>query len=426
MWVSKARTTPAHTNVMAETEPSKAVSRSSSDSVRGFTLGTIFQVKVQVDWSLLIIFALILVNLGAMTFPSWHPGWSPLLTWSLALAASILFFASILAHELSHALVARTQGIVVKRITLFLFGGLAHMEGEPSSPRAEFYMAIVGPVTSLAIGFLATFAGLSLAAPGFALATAESPEALQAALRAMGPGATLLLWLGPVNIVLGIFNVIPGFPLDGGRVFRALIWRLTGDLTKATRWAAGAGQVLGWTLIAFGAMNAFSGALAQGMWLLLIGWFLNSAARMSYEQVLYRKTLGDVSASRLMRTRLQRVGPELSLEAFTRDYLMASDQKAFPVEDDGRLVGLVAFEDVQRVPAERWSQVKVRDIMIPSDKLSSLTPDTSGDRVLNQLATSQVGQVAVVENGTLRGLIQRDDLVKWIALKEKAPSPHHA
>lgn len=250
----------------------------------GFRLGYIAGVEVWVDLSLLLIFALITYNLGAGLFPEWHPEWAPALSWAVALGAAVAFFASVLVHELSHALMARRYGVPARRITLFLFGGLAHLEREAPSARAELWIAAIGPITSLVIGVVASVAGARLAGEEVAAAAAsEDARALATALTHVGPLPTLLLWLGPLNITLALFNMVPGFPLDGGRVLRALLWSITKDATRATRWAARTGQAIALALVLFGALRALSGAFVGGAWLALIGWFLYRAASRAYQ-----------------------------------------------------------------------------------------------------------------------------------------------
>ena len=228
---------------------------------RSVRVGSIAGIRIHLDFSLFIIFAVVVTMLGGNLFPGWHPDWGLAQTWATALAAGVLFFLSLLLHELAHSLVARRFGIPVQRITLFLFGGMAEIEAEPASPRIEFLIAIAGPATSLALGFFFTLLGSEIAGPGFTELLAEDQEA---ALAGLSPAATLLFWLGPVNILLGLFNLVPGFPLDGGRVLRAALWWINGDLYRSTRLAADAGRVFGWLLMILGTAQALSGAFLQG------------------------------------------------------------------------------------------------------------------------------------------------------------------
>lgn len=394
----------------------------------GFRLGRIFGVDIRVDWSLLIIFALITGELGLGVFPNWHPAWHPALVWTTALAAAIAFFASILAHELSHAVVANRTGIPVHSITLFLFGGIAHLEAEPDSPKAEFWMAIVGPITSLVIGVAATLLGVWVAGePLRAALTSGEIERARAALTNIGPGATLLLWLGPINVLLGLFNVVPGFPLDGGRVLRSILWAITKDLRKATRWASGVGRVFAWTLMGLGVLQFFTGNLIGGLWLLLIGWFLNNAARASYQQLLIRGALENVPVSRMMRSSLLRVDPRLSVERFAREFALTSEQLSFPVEDPDRgLLGLVSLDDVGRLDKDRWSTTPVEQIMRPVEQLSMLPPDAEAGEALKELMREGVDQVLIGDGRRLLGLLNRRDLMRWLNFHEWDEKPDYA
>lgn len=381
----------------------------------GLRLGRVLGVPVFVDWSLLIIFLLVTVNLALGLFPAWHPEWSAPVTWAMALAAAVLFFASVLAHELSHAVVARARGIPVSSITLFLFGGLATLDEEPKAPKDEFLMAAVGPLVSLLIGGLAMLGAWALAGDALAGLGADDPTPT---MHGVGPLATLLLWLGPINVVLGLFNLVPGFPLDGGRVARSILWWATGDLVKATRWAAGAGRVFAWALMGIGAVQLFTGLAVQGVWLLLIGWFLNNAAQQSYAQVLMRRALDDVPVSRLMFTQVHTLPPDVSVESFVRDYLLATEQTCWPVaREDGQLLGLVTMDDVRRVPQERWPLTTVVEIMTPADSLASVSPTSDAEQALRLLSRRDVEQLPVLERGRVLGFVRRRDLVRWMALQ---------
>jgi len=384
----------------------------------GFRLGRIAGIDVFLDWSLLIIFLLIASSLGLGLFPAWHPDWGPALIWITAIAAAVLFLASIFIHELSHALVGRAQGIEINRITLFVFGGMAHLEREPHTWRAELWMAIVGPLTSLGLGVLFIILGNMAAGP-----VEIDPNRPQQTLTALGPVATLLLWLGPVNIILGLFNLVPGFPLDGGRVLRAILWGITGNLRRATRWASLMGQAFAWYLMISGFLMIlgqrvpiFGLGFANGIWLALIGWFLNNAALLSYRQLVVRESLEDVPVSRLMRSSFVVVDPDMPLSTLVDEYLMHSDQRAFPVLKDDRFVGLACLHDIRKVDREAWPRTMVSDIMTPISDLIQVSPKQDAADALAILSDRNVNQLPVVENGTLRGLIRREDILKWLSL----------
>ena len=231
-----------HGGELARERPRKpADPQRSAAPQAGFRLGQIAGVELRVDWSLAIVFWLIAVNLGVGMFPAMHPDWSPVLRWSVALAASVLFFASVLTHELAHALVGRARGMPVQGITLFIFGGVTRLGGEPKSPSTEFLMAIAGPLTSFVLGIGCLLLGGAISGD----AATAGLGAVEYARR-LGPAASALMWLGTVNILLAVFNCLPGFPLDGGRVLRAAIWGITGSLRKATRWPAPSGGCLPW------------------------------------------------------------------------------------------------------------------------------------------------------------------------------------
>ena len=385
---------------------------------QGFRLGRLFGIEIAVDWSLTIIFLLVTFSLSAGVFPAWHPDWSATLCWTTGLAAAVLFFVSVLLHELSHAIVGRANGIGFSRITLFVFGGMAHMEGEPPSWRSEFAMAIVGPLTSLALGILfLTVAGL------FFDTGRIDPDDPMGTIRAAGPVATLLLWLGPVNILLGVFNLVPGFPLDGGRVLRAFAWGVTGDMRKATRWASMGGQVFGWILMGSGlamllgfTVPVFGRGAVNGLWLAFIGWFLNTAAVASYRDLVTRQSLSRVPVKRLMQTNLVTVRPDLAVQSLVDDYMMGSGQRAFPVVDGDRLMGLLTLGDLNRAERSRWPDTEVREIMTPASELTTTEPDQDASSALVEISQHEFDQLPVVSDGNLAGLLRRRDVLKWLSL----------
>lgn len=384
----------------------------------GIRLGRLFGIAIHLDWSLLIIFALIVVSLGAGSFPHLHPDWAPATVWLTALVAAVLFFASVLAHELSHALVGRGYGIRVPRITLFIFGGLAQMENEPGHWRGELWMALAGPVASLILG--AVFLGLAslLIGPG-----GFDPAHPRESLAQLSPLATLLMWLGPINIILGLFNLVPGFPLDGGRVLRALMWGATGDVRRATRWASRGGQAFAWLLIATGVamvlgaeVPLFGRGPINGLWLAFIGWFLNNAALSSYQQLLVREALHGVAVARLMRTEVATVGPDMTVAELVEGHLLHGDQRAFPVVTDGRLVGLVTMADVRGRERSQWQGLTVAGVMTPVAELATVRPEDDALEAMTALSRAAVDQLPVVSGERLQGLVRRQDILTWMAL----------
>ncbi|HZO88852.1 MAG TPA: site-2 protease family protein [Chthonomonadaceae bacterium] len=384
----------------------------------GFRLFRIAGISIYLDWSLLFIFWLVIWQLAAGVFPFWHPDWGPGLAWGVAIVAAILFFASILAHEMAHSLVAKAKGLPVRRITLFMFGGVSNIEQEPPSAGTEFLVAIVGPITSIVLGVIfSILGGLLVGNVGTAI---TSPREI---LAHAGPLATLLFWLGPINILLGVFNLIPGFPLDGGRVLRSILWGITHNLTQATRWAATVGQIVAWLLIVsgiamvFGVRIPFFGTgLIGGLWLAFIGWFLNNAAIASYQQVVVQDILEGVPVARLMRSDVHGVPPDISVSSLVYDHLMGTDERAFPVVEGDNLVGLVTLDDVRRVPRDAWDVTSVRQIMTPADQLEVVQPREDTSDALLKLARRDIGQMPVVENGHLVGILRLRDIMRWLQL----------
>jgi Zn-dependent protease len=360
---------------------------------------------------------LVTVSLGAAAFPAWHPEWDALTTWTTATAAAVLFFASVLIHEMAHALVGRRFGIEVPSITLFVFGGMAQMREEPHAWRPELWMALAGPITSLLLGGAFILLGGLLSGP---LPDTTDAEAFVSSL---SPLATLFFWLGPINVILGIFNLVPGFPLDGGRVLRAALWGATGDHVRATRWASNAGRAFAWLLIATGFAMAlgvrvpfFGSGLGGGLWLALIGWFLNNAAVASYRQLLVRESLLDVPVARLMTTEQGSVASDLSVRRLVDEHLLRGDQRAFTVVDGGRLVGLVCLKDVHRLAREEWDRQSVGDIMTSAADVATVGPDDDGLAALNALNRRNVNQVPVVDSGRVIGIVRREDVLRWLAV----------
>ena len=384
----------------------------------GINLGKIFGIRISVDLSWILIFLLVTWNLAGGVFPAMHPNWPAALNWGLGLLAALLFFASVLAHELAHSLVATMRGLPVTKISLFLFGGVSNIEREPESPRSEFLVAIVGPLTSLILGVLFIVIGrlasgrvqMGLQLPSFGIAQ-------------LNPVATIFLWLGPINILLAIFNMIPGFPLDGGRVLRSIIWGISGNLKRATQLAAVIGQIVAWAFILLGigmvfgiSIPFFGTGIISGIWLVFIGWFLNNAAVQSRRQVVIGDILDGVPVMRLIRTTTATVPPELPVSSLVDQYLLNSDDRSVPVTSGDQLVGLVCVEDVRKVPRERWDATQVSEIMTPASDLDVISPSVDALEAFNKLSSRDVRQIPVVQNGHLIGLIRRQDIIRWLQL----------
>ena len=386
----------------------------------GFRIGRVFGIEVDIDWSWLFIFLLIVWNLGTV-FDQFHPTWQTGVVWGAAIAAALLFFVSVLLHEFAHSLVAQSQGIPVRSITLFLFGGVSDIQREPPSPRAEFLITIVGPLTSFIIGVvLLLLAGVSTSPINAMTGSGNSISGLSLL-------STMLLWLGSINLLLAVFNMVPGFPLDGGRVLRSILWAITGNLRRATQWASQVGQIIAWMFIVSGIMMVFGydipllgTGLINGLWMAFIGWFLNSASQQSYRQVVIHDMLHGVPVARLMRLNPPTVSSNVSISSLVHDHVMGTDDHAFPVVDDGQLVGIVTLEDIRSVAHNTWDTRSVQQIMTPTSKLVVAAPDEDTADALDKLAESDVRQLPVVRDGKLVGLLRQRDILKWLHLQSGA------
>jgi Zn-dependent protease/CBS domain-containing protein len=365
-------------------------------SFRLFRIGGI-SIEVNVSW--LIILALLTTSLALDWFPLAARGYSAATYWILALVAALLFFASVLAHELAHSLVARARGLPVTSITLFIFGGVSNIEREPQRPGAEFWIAFVGPLTSLIIGGLALLAG--------GLIGAASPLL-----------AALLDYLGVTNLLLAVFNLIPGFPLDGGRVLRSIIWKATSSPRTATLWAARVGQVFAFLLILVGVWQFFSGALINGLWFGFIGWFLLTAAQSENTQVALDTIFAGVTVGQLMSASPQEAPDTTTIQQLVDGYLLPQRARALPVMSSGTLAGLITLDDVRRVPRERWGETTARDAMTPLGQLEVARPNDRASEALSRMARRDVNQLPVLDGaGRLVGMLSRDTLMRYVEVR---------
>ncbi|HHX45152.1 MAG TPA: CBS domain-containing protein [Chloroflexi bacterium] len=384
----------------------------------GLRIGRLFGITLQIDFSWLFILVLVTWNL-AFVFGQFHPEWGAGVQWGLALVAALLFFASVLAHELAHSLVAKARGVPVRNITLFLFGGVSNIQREPDTPQHEFVMAIVGPLTSLVVGGLLLVLAGVLAGP-----IAAAPTDPGNVIGQLSPITTMVYWLGSINVVLGLFNLTPAFPLDGGRVLRSILWAATDNLRRATRWASWISQGIAWLMIVagiamvFGVTIPFFGTgLVGGLWLAFIGWFLSNAASQSYRQVVINDMLDDVPVAQIMRRDPPVCSADVVVSTMVQECIMGTDDYGFPVVDAaGTLVGMVTLQDVRGVARREWETTPVRQIMTPMDKLIIVHSGEDASEALNQLLQRDIRQLPVMDDGHLVGMVRRRDIIRWLQL----------
>lgn len=372
----------------------------------GLRLGSVFGFEIRIDYSWFVIFFLLLWSLSAGFFPASVPGLEPLTYAIMGVVGTLLFFASLLAHELSHSLVARSKGITVEGITLFIFGGMARTRMESEDPDDELQIAGIGPVVSVGLGLL--FLGVAWVADRAGLGE---------------PVRSVAWYLGFINLLLAAFNLLPGFPLDGGRLFRAFAWKRTGDLTRATRWASNGGRWLGYGLMGLGFLQVFAGAVLGGLWLVFIGWFLRGAAEMTFSQHLLRRVMEGVTARAVMSEDPETVGPETSLQELVEEYFLRRPYQSYPVTDGPGLVGLVTLEQVKGVPRDEWPVRRVADVMRPVGEEVVVEPDDPVTEVLTRMRDSGTGRALVVRAGRLVGIVSGSDLARWAQRAQELGPP---
>jgi Zn-dependent protease len=377
-----------------------APAKPSAPSTGGFTLFHIAGIRVALDFSWFIVFFLVLLALSQGYFPRNYPGHDSGTYWLAGFVATLLFFASVVAHEFSHSLMALRAGINIPEITLFIFGGVSRLAQEPSDPKTEFKIAVVGPLCSFVLA--AIFWALKVTVGGFV------PDLFAAVLR----------YLAFINIALGIFNLVPGFPLDGGRILRAVIWWRTGSLTRATKVATDLGKGFAVALMVLGALQIFAGALINGLWFLFIGMFLRGMSQRGYEEVIIRKSLEGVSVREVMVREVVTVPPGLHLDALVHDYFLHYAFQGFPVVDQGRVLGLVFPTAVREVPREAHRDTLVESVMAPLVEAMVIAPDASLANALVQMAQEELDRLLVMEGQRLAGLITKSGLLRLIQIKQ--------
>jgi Zn-dependent protease/predicted transcriptional regulator len=362
-------------------------------------LGRIFGIAIGLHYSWLILALLVVLSL-ADQFRAVNPMWGATVIWTIAIITALLFFASILLHELSHAAVAKARGLPVHSITLFALGGVSLIEKESSDAGTEFWMGIAGPITSFLIGLVCLI---------LAWITGWTPAAMPP-----GPLTAMLMWLGYINIALAVFNLIPGYPLDGGRVLRAIVWWLTGNSTRATRVAALVGQFVAFSFIVVGLFRFFGGAGFGGLWMTLIGWFLLDAARASYAQVEMTETMNGVNVQDVMALDCPVVDANSNIQTFVDEHLLRSGRRCFVVEEQGRIVGLITPHEVKGIDRALWPITTVDKAMRPLNRLHAVAPDTPITEALAVMGREDVNQLPVVSGGHLAGIISRGNILRML------------
>ncbi|MFC1984425.1 site-2 protease family protein [Chloroflexota bacterium] len=370
-----------------------------------FNLGKLFGIQFRLHYTWFIIFILVTVSLSWQLFPSSYPDWPLALHWAMGIVTSLLFFASILAHELAHSLVGRANNIPIKSITLFIFGGVAQMTREARSAGAELRMSAAGPACSLVI------AGL------FYLIMVFTQDTIM-------PVAAVTFQLAFINAALAAFNLIPGFPLDGGRVFRSILWQVTGNYRRSTRIAARVGQgtgylfILGGILIIF--LQPFGLSWFSGLWLTLIGWFLRNAASASYRQVQWREALQRFTASQAMTSDCPEIPSNITVSQLAQGYILSNDHDCFLVADKGEARGILTLHNLQSVSQLNWGKTQVKDIMTPVDKLKTACPDQDAMSILEQMDERNISHMPVVSEGRVIGLITHANLIRLLRTRSEA------
>jgi Zn-dependent protease/CBS domain-containing protein len=361
-------------------------------------IGKIAGIEIDINVSWIVILVLLTVSLATGWFRQLYPGWSTATYWLIAFLSSLLLFVSVLLHELAHSLVARRRGLPVKSITLFIFGGASNIEREPPSPGIEFQLAFVGPLTSILVGVICFL--------------------LQVPLRGSNsPLEGILFYLAVSNLLLGVFNLIPGFPLDGGRVLHSIIWKLTGNTRQATRVATITGQLIAYLFIFAGIWLVFTGDFLDGIWLGFIGWFLLSAAQSANSQAMLTSLLKGVTVGEVMNPHPATVPVDISLQQLVDAYFLPGGLKCALVMQGDKLVGLITLGDIRHMPRERWAYVPVSQVMVPLARLHVVAPGQSLNDVLPLMAGGDVNQLPVVQNGTLVGVLSRDAIIQYLEVR---------
>lgn len=360
-------------------------------------LGRIAGISLEINYSWLIILVLLTVSLALRWFPQAAPGYPLGTYWGVGFLSAVLLFVAVLVHELAHALVAQARGLPVKSITLFIFGGISNLEQEPPSPGVEFQVTVVGPLSSFIIAVLCW---------AFALALRDAPLI-----------GAVFGYLAVTNGLLALFNLIPGFPLDGGRVLRALLWKLTGSLRTATHWATRVSQGIAFLFIVVGIWLFFSGNLLGGLWLGFIGWFLLGTAQAANAQVMLETLFGRVTVGEVMHPVPLTILPNLSLLDVVEQFLLPRSLRAVCVTEGDHLVGLVSLTEIRQIPRDQWQQTPIWQVMVPRNRLFVAAPQQRLSETMEIMAQRNVHQLPVVQEDRLVGMVSRETIVRFLEVR---------
>ena len=370
----------------------------------GIPLGKILGIEIGLDYSWFVIFALITWMLAGSYYPDEFKHWSPWVYWVTGAVTAVMLFASVLLHELGHSVVALRYKIPVRSITLFLFGGVAQIGAEPPSAVAEFFIAIAGPLVSLALAILF--------------------YAVQPVVAGIEPLLGLAKYLAYINLALVLFNLIPGYPLDGGRVFRAIVWAITGDMGRSTLIAANVGRFFAFLLIFFGVWQMFSGNLGGGLWIAFIGWFLDNAASIQLQQVTLRGVLTGHRVSEAMSTHYAIIPEDLTLQQLVDEHIIGDGQRSFLVNRGDQAVGMITLHRIKEVPRHLWVTTSADKAMLPFEQLKCIDPDTELWSALEKMDRNGVNQMPVIRNQRVIGMLSREDAISFLrTLQDFGNSP---
>jgi Zn-dependent protease len=365
-------------------------------------LGRILGIPIDLDYSWFLIAILITWTLAVSYYPAAVPGGTSAEYWLMGAITAVLFFASILIHELAHSAVALRYKVPVSRITLFIFGGVSQIAGEPPSAKAEFQIAVVGPLTSLA---LAAFFYLL-----------ESP------LAQIAPALAIAKYLALINAMLGLFNLIPGFPLDGGRVFRAIVWGAIKDFRRATMIAAVTGRFFGFVFIIGGVWDALRGDVFNGLWIAFIGWFLESAAGAQLQQQMVQGLLGHHKVSEAMGEACTHVPADTSLQKLVDQEVLAHARRCFLVDQGDHVAGLLTLHDVKEIPRPSWNTTTAAQAMVPLDKSNKIDANAELWSAMETMSRDGINEIPVMQGKSVVGLLSMADIVKYLQTMQQLRS----